>query len=82
MTNKTLDTPEGFFDSIPSNPAENISWRINFHEKVARDEGLQRVYKELCWTDIKILFNSALWLYDAEAPTGFRNRHFILCPHT
>ncbi|KKL92303.1 hypothetical protein LCGC14_1886030, partial [marine sediment metagenome] len=73
--------PQGFFDSIPSNPAENISWRINFHEKVARDEGLQRVYKELCWKDIKILFNSAMWVYDAEASTGFRNRPFILWPH-
>ncbi|KKM68146.1 hypothetical protein LCGC14_1463780, partial [marine sediment metagenome] len=78
---KTLDTPQGFFDSIPSDPAENISWRMTFHEKVAKDEGLQRVYKELCWADIKILFNSAFWVYDAEAPTGFRNRPFILWPH-
>ncbi len=81
MNNKTLDTPEGFFAAIPSDPTENISWRINFHEKIAKDEGMQRVYKALCWKDIKILFNSALWVYDAEAPTGFRNRPFILWPH-
>lgn len=81
MTTKTLDTPQGFFDSIPTDPAENISWRMTFHEKVAKDEGLQRVYKELCWADIKIFFNSAFWVYDAEAPTGFRNRPFILWKH-
>ena len=81
MNNKTLDTPEGFFAAIPSDPTENISWRIDFHEKIAKDEGMQRVYKALCWNDIKILFNSALWVYDAEAPTGFRNRPFILWKH-
>lgn len=81
MMTKTLDTPEAFFASIPSVPAENIAWRMKFHDKVAADEGMQKVYKALCWADIKILFNSALWVYDAEAETGFRNRPFILWPH-
>lgn len=81
MTNKTLDTPKGFFDSIPTDPAENISWRMNFHERISKDEGMQRVYKELCWKDMKILFNSALWVYDPEAKTGLRNKPFILWPH-
>ncbi len=81
MTNKLLDTPTDFFNQIPSDPAENIAWRMNFHEKCAKDEGMQKIYKELCWADIKILFNSALWVYDAEAPTGYRNRPFILWPH-
>ena len=60
MTNKSLDTPQGFFGSIPTDPAENISWRMTFHEKVAKDEGLQRVYKELCWKDMKILLIGTL----------------------
>ena len=81
MTNKLLDTPVGFFNQIPSDPAENIAWRMNFHEKISKDAGMQRVYKELCWHDIKIMFNSAFWVYDAEAPTGYRNRPFILWPH-
>ncbi len=81
MTNNLLDTPVDFFNQIPSDPAENIAWRMTFHEKVAKDEGMQKIYKELCWADIKILFNSALWVYDAEAPTGYRNRPFILWPH-
>lgn len=81
MTNKTLDTPEKFFLSIPLDPKENIAWRVDFHEKVAMDEGMQKVFKELCWFDIKIMFNSSFWVYDAEAPTGFRNRPFILWPH-
>jgi len=76
-----LDTPADFFASIPQNPAENIAWRMNFHETVSKDKGMQKVYKELCWNDIKILFNSAMWVYDAEADAGFRNRPFILWPH-
>ncbi len=78
---KSLDTPEGFFNAIPSNVAENIAWRMDFHDRIAKDEGMQKVYKELCWADIKILFNSCFFVYDAEAPTGFRNRPFILWPH-
>jgi hypothetical protein len=54
---------------------------MNFHEKVAKDEGMQKVFKELCWADIKILFNAAMWVYDAEADAGYRNRPFILWPH-
>ncbi len=78
---KTLDTPTDFFNSIPQDPAENIAWRMNFHETLSKDTGMQQDYKNLCWADIKILFNSAMWVYDAEAPTGFRNRPFILWPH-
>jgi len=78
---KSLDTPEGFFEAIPSNVAENISWRMDFHDKIAKDAEMQKVYKALCWKDIKILFNSALWVYDAEGPTGKRNRPFILWKH-
>lgn len=76
-----LNTPADFFANIPGNPAENIAWRMNFHETVSKDKGMQKVYKELCWADIKILFNSAFWVYDAEASAGFRNRPFILWPH-
>lgn len=76
-----MNTPEDFFASIPGTPAENIEWRMNFHETVAKDKGMQKVFKELCWADIKILFNAAMWVYDAEADAGFRNRPFILWPH-
>lgn len=79
--NKSLDTPEGFFAAIPSVPEENIKWRMDFHDRVSKDEGMQRVYKALCWKDIKILFNSAMWVYDAEATTGLRNKPFILWKH-
>ncbi len=81
MNSKTLDTPEGFFKSIPSGPKENLLWRCDFHDMIAKDEGMQKVFKALCWADIKILFNSSLFVYDAEAPTGFRNRPFILSKH-
>ncbi len=80
-TNKSLDTPEGFFKSIPSEPRENLLWRCDFHDMIAKDEGMQKVFKALCWADIKILFNSSFFVYDAEAPTGFRNRPFILWEH-
>ena len=81
MTNKTLDTPEGFFNAIPSNVAENISWRMELHDRLSKDEGMQKVFKALCWKDIKILFNSCFFVYDAEANTGFRNKPFILWKH-
>ena len=81
MTNKTLDTPEGFFAAIPQEITENLLWRCQFHDRVAKDEGMQRVFKELCWADIKILFNSSFFVYDAEANTGLRNKPFILWKH-
>ncbi len=81
IVNKSLDTPEKFFAAIPKNPQENIRWRCEFHDKIAQDEGMQKVFKALCWKDIKILFNSSMFVYDAEAKTGFRNRPFILWPH-
>jgi hypothetical protein len=76
-----FNTPKDFFASIPQDPAENIAWRMTFHDTLSKDEGMQKAYKELCWADIKIMFNSAFWVYDAEAPAGFRNRPFILWPH-
>ena len=81
MKTRNLDTPQGFFNSIPSDVTENITFRMNLHDRLAKDVGLQRVYKELCWQNIKILFNSALWIYDPEGPTGKRNLPFILWPH-
>ena len=78
---KNLDTPEGFFASIPQNVAENIAFRMNLHDLLAKDTGMQKVYKELCWKNIKILFNSSFFVYDAEGNTGFRNLPFILWPH-
>ncbi|KKL07080.1 hypothetical protein LCGC14_2589600 [marine sediment metagenome] len=78
---KNLDTPEGFFASIPQNVAENIAFRMNLHDLLAKDTGMQKVYKELFWKNIKILFNSSFFVYDAEGNTGFRNLPFILWPH-
>ena len=78
---RNLNTPSDFFKSIPQNPAENLQWRMDFHDNLSKDKGLQKAYLELCWADIKIIFNSAFFVYDAEAPSGFRNRPFILWPH-
>lgn len=76
-----IGTPEGFFKAIPENVEENIQYRMNLHDLLSKDEGMQRAYLELCWADIRIMFNSCFWVYDTQDERGFRNKPFILWPH-
>ena len=78
---KDISTPEGFFKAIPENVEENIQYRCNLHDVLSKDRGMQRAYLELCWSDIRIMFNSAFWVYDTQDERGFRNKPFVLWPH-
>ncbi len=78
---KQISTPEGFFNAIPENVTENIEYRMNLHDALSKDKEMQRAYLELCWSDIRIMFNSAFWVYDTQDERGLRNKPFILWPH-
>jgi hypothetical protein len=78
--NKTLDTPESFFDSVPKNLVENIEYRINLHSKLVSDKEMQKVFLELCWADKRIMFDTCFWTYNPRKETGKRNIPFILRP--
>jgi len=78
---KQIDTPEGFFAAIPQDLRENLQYRMNLHDKLEKDPGMQKAYLELCWADLRILFNTAFWVFDTQDTKGNRNKPFILWPH-
>ncbi len=79
--NKVLETPESFFAAIPKTLQENLEFRCTLHDLLTQDKGMQKVFLELCWADLKILFNSTYWVYDPQAHGGFRHKPFILWPN-
>ena len=79
--NKTLNTPEDFFHSIPENIVENIEYRCNLHDILSKDKAMQKDFLELCWSDIRIMFNTCFFVYDTQDEGGFRNKPFVLWPH-
>jgi len=54
---------------------------MNLHDKLEKDPGMQKAYLELCWADLRILFNTAFWVFDTQDTKGNRNKPFILWPH-
>ena len=81
MKTKDLNTPEDFFSAIPSSVPDNLEYRMKLHNLLASDEGMQSTFLQLCWADLKILFNTCMFVYDVEDKAGFRNKPFILWPH-
>lgn len=80
MTKIKINTPEDFFRSIPQDPYENISYRVRLHEDLAKDKVKQKDFLQLGWADPKIIFNTCLWVFDAQDLTQ-PNKPFILWPH-
>ncbi|KKK69254.1 hypothetical protein LCGC14_2935890, partial [marine sediment metagenome] len=76
-----ISTPEGFFKAIPENVEENIEYRCNLHDVLAKDKGMQKAFLELCWSDIRIMFNTCFFVYDTQDEGGKRNKPFVLWPH-
>ncbi|KKK74758.1 hypothetical protein LCGC14_2880550, partial [marine sediment metagenome] len=50
-------------------------------DMLSKDRGMQQAYLELCWADIRVMFNSAFWVYDTQDEGGKRHKPFILWPH-
>lgn len=77
---KTIDSPDEFLVSFPTDLKENILKRQELHKLLTDDEGFRKVYMEMCLLKPQIAFNTALWTYDARRIPGERNRPFILRP--
>ena len=55
---KFPDTPEKFFKIIPTDPKENIGFRIKLHQELAIDEGFRKVFLSFCKDYKPIIFNT------------------------
>jgi hypothetical protein len=80
MKNSIFDTPEGFFNTIPTEVQENITFRQTLHEKISKDTKLQRVFLQMVLACPQIGFNTSFWVYEARNSAGLRNLPFILRP--
>ncbi len=78
MDVKIFDTPEGFYEAIPTELSQNIEFRKMLHTFLAKDKVAQKVYLALCISEPKIAFNSMFWCCDPRLPVGARNWPFIL----
>jgi len=73
-----INTPEAFAQTIPRDLVKNIEFRQNLHSYLAKDEAAQKAYLEMGFAVPQIIFDSSLWVYDADSLPGYRNRPFIL----
>ena len=80
MVNIKFETPDDFFQLIPTEPVENIEFRKELHTLLCKDEKWKKVYLEMCWVKPQIMFNSAFFTYNPRKPVGLRNVPFILRP--
>lgn len=78
INQKLFNTPEGFFNAIPTNVIENLEFRKTLHTILDHDKKLQQIYLQLCLLDPKIAFNSLFWTSNPRKPPGERHQPFIL----
>lgn len=77
---KNLETPEGFYNIIPTNLAENLNFRQELHSYLATDKSAQKVFLSLCLQNPKIAFDALFWTFNPRKPMGYRHWPFILRP--
>jgi hypothetical protein len=77
MKIKIPDNPIAFFKSIPTDPKENINWRIELNKLCAVDRKAQAVVLYVCKEYIPNFFNSVAWTLN---PWTRVNHPFILRP--
>ena len=77
MKIKIPDTPKAFYQIIPTDPQENIAFRINLHKMLATDHKAQAVFMEMCRQYMPIFFSSVAWTYN---PWTRLNHPFVLRP--
>ena len=80
MVNIKFETPDDFFQLIPTEPVKNVEFRKELHTLLCKDEKWKKVYLEMCWVKPQIMFNSAFFTYNPRKPVGLRNVPFILRP--
>lgn len=75
-----LTSPKAFYDWIPTDLADNITFRQELHGILCGSPELQALYQKLCFEEPGIAFNSMFWTYNPRLPAGKRNWPFILRP--
>lgn len=75
-----FETPEDFFNLIPTEPVQNIAFRKELHSLICKDDKLKKIYLEMCWAKPQIMFSSAFFTYNPQMPVGLRHVPFILRP--
>ena len=75
-----IDTPEEFFNSIPTELNKNLVFRENLHNVLIKDTGLQDTFLKMCVECPEISFNSMFWTFNPRMDAGYRRHPFILRP--
>jgi len=77
MKIKVPDNPKDFYNIIPTDPKENIDFRIEIHKMCATDEKFRATFLKMCKDYIPIFFGTVAWTYN---PWTRLNYPFILRP--
>ncbi len=77
MKIKIPDNPIDFFKAIPSDPVENIKWRVELNKLCSTDKKAQQVILYMCREYIPNFFNSIAWTLN---PWTRVNHPFVLRP--
>lgn len=77
---KIPDTPEKFFEIIPTDILSNIKFRIELHKLLSTDKQAQAVFLEMCRQYLPIFFNTTAWTLNPQKNYSERNQPFILRP--
>lgn len=75
---KLPETAREFFNLIPTDPNENLEFRIKLHSECAVDKGFRRVFLKFCRDYKPVIFNTTFWTFD---PQNRINHPFVLWSH-
>lgn len=75
-----VDSPQAFFNAIPTDLHENIQFRIKLHGYLATDQKAQDAFLSMCRAYIPIAFNTSFFTLNPQKRPRERNQPFILRP--
>lgn len=75
-----VDSPQAFFNAIPTGLWQNIQFRIKLHEYLSTDEKAQDAFLGMCRAYIPIAFNTSFFTLNPQKKPAERNQPFILRP--
>ena len=71
--------PADYFSRVPSDPVENVAWRIRMARAAHHDPHMQRCLKEAAFDDLRFFFQAFLWIN--EPRSLIKVIPFCLWPH-